>query len=153
MQKKKPYVAASQAKKSSVGHREIVVGYQEPGADTREGHFESHKGRLPIAEDEGHEGVCFLSTALQKQQCTQGIERRGREHKKEQYHCTSGGTVGIGMGCLASTAELFASSMNSQGTPKRCGMYAAVELPTSFGDDGSDWMVHAALPFSALLTC
>jgi hypothetical protein len=56
------------------------------------------------------------------------------------------------MGCLASTAELFASSMKSQGTPKRCGTYAAVELPTSLGDDGSDWMLHAALPFSALLT-
>jgi hypothetical protein len=152
MQKKQPYVAASQAKKSSVGHREIVVGHQKPCADPSQSHFDPHKGGFPIAQDESHKGVCFLATALQKQQCTQGIERRGREHKKEQHHCTSRGTVGIGMECLASTAELFTSSMQSQGTPKRCGTYAAVELPTSLGDDGSDWMLHAALPFSALLT-
>ena len=153
MQEKEPYVAASQPEKPSVGHGKIVVGHQEPCADAREGHFDSHKGRLPIAEHESHEGIRFLSPTLQEQQGTQGIERRGPEHQEEQNHRTSRGTVGIGMGCLASTAELFASPMNSQGTPERCGIYAAVELPTSLGDDDSHWMVHAALPFSALLTC
>src|SRR6266850_761802 len=152
MQEKEPYVAASQPKKPSVCHGKIVVGHQKPCADASEGHFQANKGRLSIAEHESHERISFLSPALQEQQRAQGIERRGPEHKEEQNHCTSRGTVGIGIGCLASTAELSASPMNSQGTPERCGMYAAVELPTSLGDDDSHWMVHAVLPFSALLT-
>jgi hypothetical protein len=56
------------------------------------------------------------------------------------------------MGCLASTAELFASPMNSQGAPERRGIGAAIRLPTSLGDDDSHCMVHAVLPLSSLLT-
>lgn len=75
MQEKEPYVAASQPKKPSVCHGKIVVGHQKPCADASQGHFDPHEGRLPIAEHKGHERISFLSTALDEQQRTQGIER------------------------------------------------------------------------------
>jgi hypothetical protein len=152
MEEKKCRIAASHAKKPSVCHGKILVGHEKPPTDTREGHLESHKGRVPITEDKSHEGVCFLSPTLQKHQRTQGIERRGRKHEEEQHHCTSRGTVDISQASVVSSAELLASPMNSQATPKRCRMKATVELPTSLSDDAPYWLFHAALPFSTLPT-
>jgi hypothetical protein len=129
------------------------MGYQEPCADASEGQFDPHEGGLPVAERERHGGVRFLSAALEKQQRTQGIERRGPEHKEEQPHRTLRGAVHISTRCVTSPAELLAPPVNSQGTPEGRGVDAAVRLPTSLGDDDSHWTVHPVLPLSALLTC
>jgi hypothetical protein len=153
MQEKEPHVTASYPKKRSVCYGKTVMGYQEPCADASEGHFDRHKGGLPIAEHECHGGVRFLSTALEEQQRTQGIERRGPEHHEEQPHRTLRGAVHIGMGCVTSPAELPAPPVNSQGTPERRGVDAAVRLTTSLGDGDSHLTVHAVLPLFALLTC
>jgi hypothetical protein len=112
MQEKKPRVTASQPKKPSPCYRETVVNYQEPCADASEGHFDPHKGGLPIAEHERHGGVRFMSTALEEQQRTQGVERGSPKYKEEQPHRTLRGAVHIGMGCVTPPAEPLAPPVN-----------------------------------------
>jgi hypothetical protein len=152
MNEEQPYVSASQPKKPCVGQGKVVVCHQEPGADARQDHFDAHEGRLPIAEDKGHDGIGFLSTALEEQQRTQGIERRGPEHTKEQPHCTLGRAVHIRSGCLACAAKPSASPTYSQGTPERRRMRAAIKLPTPLGDDNSGGIIHVVLALSARLS-
>jgi hypothetical protein len=53
-----------------------------------------------------------MSTALEEQQRTQGVERGSPKYKEEQPHRTLRGAVHIGMGCVTPPAEPLAPPVN-----------------------------------------